>query len=837
MKKFKNPSRTEEDPIVKHTQSGFSAGMYMDPDLPASEMPANAVRLAFNTLLYPEYAEVRPGTELHTVLLPPFIIGRTNYEATKVGDLIIKAVGQNFASTDVDSYFWWPATGIRDIITDFINVTTVRVKSSDPQGPTTASNPGKMSAPENAKKLFHNPSGKLFAFFGQEVYYSEWDMAAWTLLPLRSSRLTADLPSPSGSLFDQNQNIVFLINANGVFAIDTRQDPMEFYKINTECPDNTITEVLVSNVNIHGRRYTHSMSRHIGRINQNRFNEIRIQNESGNNNLDFANNSQDYREVWSPDPIGQHIDYYQTLIGNTIAVAPGDLWWWQQIGGGLPPGGFKIAINGSPLTTITGLDFTGVLSFTDIASVIQVGLRAFFPTATCTYLTVPDHFVINAGTTTGCTVSFVENAGLSSIAPRMCMYEANANPLLNGTVVNTSFFVDGDRPIGPITYPLDSRHWTHVPIYASNDLSVATTDSDRLVLLDEVPIAKAYDAYRSPVNGHILITPGGNGEFSRADVGNNITFSNGVVDTLTAFVSVNEMVGTGTLVAVAAQGSAIGNGRVMDAAQVGTLITRTAGGVFNAGDIGRAFFWADGYRSFITGFIDPNNVTADKAAAHVAQGGTIEPTSRYYNDVISDETLDDRAAKFSLYQRYWQPLPSINTGVVVPGFLIIAKSDVDELHYCQIPVNREYLAGYYNQFYQMAPVKDRITAIREFKDRIVIYCANSSYWCATNVSLSAEVAETGEYVAVLSGVNLLDAKIGVLDLGSITRLPDGKEIIITSEPGLRICNGYQFSENLAVDSDGRSYVLSELLKAQQRTAAGYDRNKLGYILFFSDEAI
>ena len=134
----------------------------------------------------------------------------------------------------------------------------------------------------------------------------------------------------------------------------------------------------------------------------------------------------------------------------------------------------------------------------------------------------------------------------------------------------------------------------------------------------------------------------------------------------------------------------------------------------------------------------------------------------------------------------------------------------------------------------MAPIKDSITALREFRDRVIIYCANSTYWAATNVTLSAEVPSIGEYVSVLAGVNVLDLRIGVKDKGSIQTLRDGQEIVVTSEPGIRICNGQTFSSNYAVDKYGRSHILSELNKAQQSTAAGYDASKLGYLLFFSD---
>jgi hypothetical protein len=708
MEKLKSPSRTEKDPILKFKQKGFGAGMYMDLDLPASEIPNSGVRWAQNILLYQDYAEVRPGTELHTDLIPPFIEGRDDYVATKSGYIITKTAGTNFSAEDVDSYFWWPDSERRDLIVEYINANQVRVKHADAEGPTTTANPGAIMPPENAKKLFHNSSKKLFAFFGTDVYWTDWRMTAWTRLPLRSSQDAADIPVSAESVFDQNQSTVYLINPLGLFAIDTRQDPMELFKVNTICPDNEIAEVPEGGLNVFGRRYLHSMSRLTGIITENRMDGVRIQNESGTNNIDHETESQDYREVYGVDP-------------DT-----------------------------------------------------------------------------------------------------------------------------GNRLIGPIVYPQYWRHWTHVPIYATKDLVQETTDPEYYILLDEVPVAKAFDAFRSNLDGHIHISVGGNGTFAIEDVGNTIVFSDGTVDIITDWISDTEVVGTGVLAAVAGQGAGFGvwshlagalTGRVMTASQTGDIITRVAGtGIFGINDVGRTVFWADRYTSFIVEYIDADHVRAITSAAHVQQGLVIDPVDRYYNDRINDDTLTNRESQWQLYQRFHLPLPSLETGIVLPGYIAVSRAGVDEIHYSQLSTNREYLGGYYNPYYQMMPIKDSITALREFKDRMVIYCANSTFWVATNVSLAAEVPSIGEYVSVLPGVNSLDLRVGVKDKGSIHRLPDGREIVVTSEPGLRICNGSSFSENFAVDANGRSFVLSELQKAQQRTAVGYDPNKLGYLLFFSDQA-
>jgi len=58
--------------------------------------------------------------------------------------------------------------------------------------------------------------------------------------------------------------------------------------------------------------------------------------------------------------------------------------------------------------------------------------------------------------------------------------------------------------------------------------------------------------------------------------------------------------------------------------------------------------------------------------------------------------------------------------------------------------------------------------------------------------------------------------------------------MITSEPGIRAFDGYEFSDNLALDGEGVGRIQNDLQTFQAAVAAGYDQ-LLGYIFWASDQ--
>ena len=826
MKQSKQPRAKKESPVITWEQEQFGAGMIKD--CPASELPNNAVAEAFNMLLYDDWAEVRPAIVPYSYLRQPALAGRDNYQATKSGSIITKTQGDDFAQQDVDNYFVWP-NGHRDLILAVINGNQVRVKYSDAEGPTTGTKPGSVCGAENARKLWHNSSRLLFAFFDNRLFYTNYLMQTWTQVYLRSSNETAYAPTTTYSKFDEYKGYLYLFNGNGLFVVDTKADPMEMWKANSLSPDNTIGEVAETAVYNHGRRYLNSCSRLTGTGARNRLTtSLRIQQQSGPNVSDITRDQRDYAEVYTQYSVTDSgAGTYEQLV---CAATTRTLVEYIAV----VNGSFRYSVNGSPFFNIN-VNLSSFTTFPEMAEYMQGQIRAMMPTfgSNSTVVWNGDHFIFDGGQEAGNTISYILG-GISGTDIGDNTYLNGMDPATGGAGAIGDFQLS--NIIGPLTLPVDGEHWTHYPVWSTKDISLKATIKEKFILNNEIPVAKAFDAYRDNADGHIHISAGGNGEFGIEDRGCEIEFADGTTDTLGPYVSATEMEGTGTLVAVAGQGAAIGGGDVMTARQDGDdVIVRTTGASFSATDVGRMVFWADGYYGYIIEFINANRVRVLSNATHVTQGLTYRPISRYYNDVVSDTILGDREVKHTLPNRFHEPFPTIDTGVVVDGWIFCVLRAENEFCYCNLPLTREYLGGYYRPDLQSHPTKQGVVEMEEFPDKVVIYCTNSTRFTPTNISMKVEEPAVGESIPVITGVNMLDPRIGLKDPGSIQPLKDGKQVIITSEPGVRIFDGKRYSEDFSLDSEGRGYIKEDLQKLQAAVATGYEE-KLGYLVFGSDEA-
>lgn len=692
------PKIKEQNPIITYRQDNFANGMYHDRALPASQIPDGSVRWAKDMLLFPDRAEVRPGTELWSDLPQPALAGRDDYQASKSGYIITKTAGDNFTAQDVDSYFVWPESGHRDLILEYIGPTQVRVKFDTAEAAATTANPGHLEGPKNARNFWHEGSQRLFGFFDNRVFFTNYLMTdPWTEVQYHGPISPAIRPISQWSTFDALRDFIYLINPNGVFVIDTGCDPLEMWKANLDVPTNSVTEVAKAPGLEFGRRYTHTFTRLAGQGYRNRNEGAQIQQETGNCELDADKADQDYAVVYGPDP--------------------------------------------------------------------SVGYRS----------------------------------------------------------------------LGPFTVPVADRQWTHIALYSSQDIEDPETMPEKFILNNEVPIGKAFDACRD-INGIISIVPGGQGEFEPEDVGCPIVFEDGTVDTIGAYISPTEVSGFAFGV-VLGQAAAIGKGRILRASQVGTTITRAGGAVFVPADVGRRIYWADGYWSFMVEYVDANHMIAESSSNHVGQAATIDPYERYICDLVPDSVLEGRKENqlFILSHRNWVPLPILKAGVVVPGFLIAANAEKNEILQSAMGQNKEYLAGYYHPYYQVLPTKDNVVLLREFPGRVVVYCSTSTRYALTN-SVRAVQTDAGDYIPVLSGLALADQAIGIKDVSAVYEIPDGRDFVLTSEPAPRFFNGQQYSENLAIDAYGRGYCMEMIRSLQAAVAMGYDEAKLGLILYGSDEA-
>ena len=193
----------------------------------------------------------------------------------------------------------------------------------------------------------------------------------------------------------------------------------------------------------------------------------------------------------------------------------------------------------------------------------------------------------------------------------------------------------------------------------------------------------------------------------------------------------------------------------------------------------------------------------------------MDPKCRVFKDTVDDEVLLSRVTYYSLLHRFWQPLPECDIGEVIPGFIFVMLRSGKNVYYGQMPRSKEYLCGYYNPI-QFTQLKDQIIKPSEFPDSLAIYCAHSTTTIPTNTWTTYNVNGVIS-VQLISGQNVVDHQLGIRDFGSMVKLPNGQDWLLTSEPAVRIFNGQEFSDNIAKDR-----MMSVLETFQPAVAVMYD---------------
>jgi len=421
--------------------------------------------------------------------------------------------------------------------------------------------------------------------------------------------------------------------------------------------------------------------------------------------------------------------------------------------------------------------------------------------------------------------------------------------------------IDGSSYFGEVDFVFDSETqtpYTHWSIYRTldigdNGISPVTgsgNNSELFVWVKDKVIKRAFLGFRSGDTITSASSP-----FTPDDVGARIYYNtDGSYVTIATYVSAMQVttldsgeiaggpMAIGSSNNAWAQQSVTGNETVGN----GTITTHADSTDFTEDVVGEEVVWDDGTRSLVVRFIDANNV-------EVAQSEALSGNPWKYitwgtngrlriEDSTTDDTLRAREAGFAVKNRFMNPLPDCNDGVIAGGMLWGIIRGTGNIYYSQIPNNEEYYAGYYRQAGNGAQIDilpDDIQAIRQFSDRVLFYCSQSTWFISTNDFTTVVVKAVGEVVVVATGHWPL-ADIGVVDYGGIIRL-DGiqkselmngaGDFLVCSDGGVRICNGYEFSRDLSAGT-----IRKSLLTHVARSAGHYDSIN-GVMLFRSDNTI
>ncbi|HUS89089.1 MAG TPA: hypothetical protein VMW91_06935, partial [Desulfosporosinus sp.] len=672
-------------------------------DVPASDIPHNALADAFNVFPYPTEIQGPTGSLLYTIETIPPIRERSGYSCSKVEQTVTCTLSV-FEEGDVGNYIVWPG-GLHDEIIEYISGTQVTVANS---GTFTIQTGCYLRGKNNGFK-FHEQLRRWCFQFGKDFYHSTIRIPEFSRALIVSREVPNNTQSGYAS-FDDYNNVWF--NSNGIFKINMETEPSIAFKLNTPVPNIAILPKTEQTDSNYSYRYRYSCARIAGNQNiRTRLMPVKIECESGSNQESQETNAAELDKVWTVN-----------AISNTNPQIVGPLW---------------------------------------IPSVV-----------------------------------------------------------------------------GPETTDYEWK-WTHYPIWRTLDVENAyaklgelDTSGDKYFNSPE----RFVWVYDLRVMGAFYATKGGGlivalvGEFEVADVGCVIEWDNGDRDEILAYINSTTVRYRGAADRYYEEGytraACIGNGRVARATQSSDIITRTHGTVFTAADVRKTILWADGYRSYITEFIDANHVRVHEAFSRDVQGLTLDPRYRYFNDTVTDSQLRSRLTTLLLRQRFWMALPNCNGGVVPPGFMVTYQRNDNVIKYCQLPEDYEYWAGYHNPGIQLTKtIKDDIQFMMLFPDRIIVWTTRQTFYSPTNSPGEVIDEISGEVIATIPGFEILDADKGLFDRGSLQAIGNGNIQLLTSEPD-RVClrwfNGKSYSDDKAfIDGFGQGRLSKDLQQLQHATASLY----------------
>lgn len=776
----------------------FSSGAFQDID--GALVPSNGVHKLYNYRAKITGLEARGGTKLWSETQLPALEGRTGYSLTKTGNEVTKTVGDNFVSSDVGNYIVYD-DGTHERIAAYSSPTVVIVDTTTTHA---ASINAYMRGPINAPIVYHEKQGMYVLFIDTRLFYSDTiEMDAWTEV-IKSGIFAAPMSAISDlRVFDYG---MVLFNRNGIYRICLND--FTYWKMNAAVPSTVLTTEVQGVDDKYCRRQLYKMARLTGAgQNGKRYDDgVSILQESGTVLPDNSDN--DFAEIWTEKPIGQGDTTYGVLQGGAL-VAPYDtVLGWQTF----TTGQFRISINGVENNIVP--DFTSVISMDDVATRIQTALRDFFPSAQCELhgsggvvsfiLTSPDE---------GSTISVTSAGdGATDIGSSIMSCQSGTGQVFNSKYTNGVTIGELEIPIDPDTGLYDA-HWNRYVLCSTLDvadpLNGSGNNTELYIWNTDIPVAKAFTA---SISGWVITLT--EGEFVPGDTGSRFRFENGHEYDLVEYVD-----STHFNVAVyglyPSQSAAIGGDgyylvnkpiRVLTIQQDGTTIHRISGDLFSSTDAGRILFLSDGTELHVVSYTDMDTVEVKESATiAINTAACIEPKTRKWFDTTRDDpyltspNLRSRITNYSLQNRFFTPLPNSNVGEITSNMLWAALREDTVVYYSPADTNYRHQTGYHYEQEQREFVQDAIIEMSEIGDYLSIKCVHTTRALPLNTFTGIELDSAGTSIIKCAGNFMVDEHIGIKHYGAVCRIDRKQQIVITSEPGIRIFNGSEYGDNLAID--------------------------------------
>lgn len=792
----------------------FAEGAFQDLD--GALVPANGVHKLYNYRAKRNGLEARGGTKLWSETAFPALVGRTGYSLTKVGSSVTKTVGTDFSADDVGNYIVYD-DGMHERISAYVSTTEVTVEVTTAHA---ASTSAYVRGPLNAPIVYHEKQEMFVLFIDRRLFYSDTiTIDSWTEI-VKSGIVISPMSAISDMrVFDSG---LVLFNRYGIYKIDL--DNLMYWRMNTDVPENVLTTEVEGIDDVYCRRELYKMARLDGAgQNGKRYDsDVTILQESGTVLPDTSDN--DFAEIWTERPIGPGDTTYGKLYGGAL-VAPYDtVVGWQTF----TIGQFTITINGEQNNIV--VDLTGVISMDQVASRIQTALRDFYPNALCEYSS--GTFIITSPDEGGSVSVTSAGDGATDIGTSIMSCQAGTGDAQTPNYTRGAIVGDFEIPIDPDTGLYDA-HWNRYVLCSTLDVGALGADplsgtgnnSEIYIWNTDIPVAKAFTASMSGITITLTV-----GEFVEGDTGAKFRFQNGSEYQLVLYVSATEFqtAVTGTQ---ASQSAAIGGDnalgkaiRVITIQQSGTTVTRQSGDLFSSNDVGRILFLSDGTELHVVSYTDTSTVEVlEDATIAIDTAACIEPKTRKWYDTTRDNpyltspNLRSRITNYSLQNRFFTPMPNSNIGEVTANMLWAALRQDSIIYYCPADTNYRHQAGYHYQQEQREFVQDAIVEMSEIGDYLSIKCIHITRALPLNTFTSIDLPNAATAIIKSAGNFMIDEHIGIKHYGAVCRVDRKQQIVITSEPGIRIFNGLEYGENLATDR-----IVKELEKMKVGYACCYD---------------
>lgn len=848
-------TRQQEQGIIQRVQGNFVSGMVKDID--ARDIPADAVTDMVNMRGFNNGARGRIGSRIFTTVQLPYCDGvEDGIICSKVGKSITTSSDFTFSTDHVGCYFVWPYSTITPPENEYISNVSVDELGAVDGLVTDYDNTARtdvagchIRARLNAS-FFDSTHGNIYILCGRYIYCSA---VGYTLSWKKITQVgtTDQQPTNSFSRFVFINNFLYLLNGGGIYrisAVEANADNMYFWKCNDVCPsiNKKIVEVLPTSHSPCAYRYIYTYSRFKGAMlgGDRRDADKGVVLEWESCPPLGEQDEEDYSTVYTKYPAGKYKIINSGNIANKLGTAtltyPTPLWmsdpeYWRLRGESslgvrvVMPGGKSVVHKVYP-------SFKTVQSMDDVAKEMQKAIRVYIPS-------VFVYFVSNTTFIGSAFFSIYSLSGLGEIDGFEAIENTTNSVGYSRDITSDTSLGDGQTKTEyssgnaihgmsmPVVYINEKAYPasytpTHYSIYRTQDVSVAISDTpdsrdpriannpQLFVWVADIPICKPFMADIGALG--LLAQP--SKTLTIEDVG-GMAVVNG------EFVDILEMLDDYTF-RVAIHGPSagapyvypaitngyvhglLGAGHSFVASKASDTITAT-NWEFSSENVGQNIFWSDGSISIVKSVSEAGVAktvdTDDKEeqAAAINAKSQAFALSRSFYDTVDDQQLMSRIKSWPLESRYYKRMPDTCFGAVVQGFLVIANKDFGDLYYCS--TEKAHQIGYYHGVGQHnKKIQDGITSLKTIKDNVIIFCKYKTYRLNPQHAIIMDDTTFGESYLNMGDPTLINGTIGVPNDTSSVEVEDGTHIVWTTDNTVRLCDGNQFSEDLAYNKIAKS---------------------------------